>query len=187
MLAICFGCNKLNQYVYGKDILIHGDHRPLETILRKPIGSAPPRLQRMMLQLQRYNLNVKYLPGKLMYAADTLSRAYIEGESDCGAPDDANVMVHILGNELDSELGAQSMTNVREATAQDKTLNTLSHMMKHGFPRKCGSVPQDIQPFWNIRHELHEADGVLCAGNRIIIPNALKHRMVNLIHESHLG
>ena len=65
MLAICLGYNKCYQYVYGKDILIHSDHRPQETILRKPIGSAPPRLQRMMLQ--RNNLNAQYLPGKLMY------------------------------------------------------------------------------------------------------------------------
>ena len=31
----------------------------------------------MMLQLQRYTLEVKYIPGKYMYVADTLSRAFI--------------------------------------------------------------------------------------------------------------
>ena len=72
MLAICFACQKFHQYIYGKSIDVHSEHRPLESILKKPIGKASPRLQRMMLQLQRYTLNVRYVPGTLMYVADTL-------------------------------------------------------------------------------------------------------------------
>ena len=88
MLAICFACQKFHQYIYGKSIDVHSDHRPLESILKKPIGKASPRLQRMMLQLQRYTLNVRYVPSKLMYVADTLLRAYITGDAGCGAPED---------------------------------------------------------------------------------------------------
>ena len=62
--------------------------------------SASPRLHRMMLQLQRYTLNVRYVPGKLMYVADTLSRAFIRGEPSCGAPDDMEVLVHNLVENL---------------------------------------------------------------------------------------
>ena len=68
-------------YIYGKS-----DHRPLESILKKPIGKASPRLQQMMLQLQRYTLNVRCVPGKLMYVADTLSRAYITGDAGLELP-----------------------------------------------------------------------------------------------------
>ena len=93
MLAICFACGKFHQYVYGKSIEVPTDHRPLESILKKPIAKASPRLQRMMLQLQRYTLEVKYIPGKYMYVADTLSRAFIKGESSCGAAEDVEVMV----------------------------------------------------------------------------------------------
>ena len=42
----------------------------------KPLCSAPPRLQRMLLRLQKYDLSVKYISGKLLYVADTLSRAH---------------------------------------------------------------------------------------------------------------
>ena len=83
MFAICFACHKFHQYIYGKSIDVHSDHRPLESILKKPSGKASPRLQRMMLQLQSYTLNVRYVPGKLMYVADTLSRAYITGDAEC--------------------------------------------------------------------------------------------------------
>ena len=100
MLAICFACTKFHQYIYGKCTDVQTDHRPLESILRKPIAKASPRRQRIMLQLQRYTLNVMYVPGKLMYVADTLSRAFIRGEPSCGAPDDMEVLVHNLVENL---------------------------------------------------------------------------------------
>ena len=40
MLAICFACQTFHQYIYGKSIHVHSDHRPLESILKKPIGKA---------------------------------------------------------------------------------------------------------------------------------------------------
>ena len=51
MLAISFLCVKFHQYFYGKSTIVHTDHRPLESILKKPIAKASPRLQRMILQL----------------------------------------------------------------------------------------------------------------------------------------
>ena len=42
----------------------------------KPLNSAPKRLQRMLLHLQKYNLEVKYKSGDKLYLADTLSRAH---------------------------------------------------------------------------------------------------------------
>ena len=79
MLAICFMCTKFLQCIYGKCTDVQTDHRPLESILRKPIVKASLLLQRVMLKLQRYTLNVRYMPGRLMYVADTLSRAFVRG------------------------------------------------------------------------------------------------------------
>ena len=73
LLAICFACTKFHQYIYGKECSVQTDHRPLEAIFRKPMNQTSPRLQRMLLKLQRYQLNVGYIPGKFMYVADTLS------------------------------------------------------------------------------------------------------------------
>ena len=51
------------------------DHKPLIAIQKKPINTASKRLERMMLCLQRFDLNLTYKPGKEMYIADALSRA----------------------------------------------------------------------------------------------------------------
>ena len=54
---------------------VHSDHKPLESIFKKPLFKVPPRLQRMRLCLQKYDIKVKYVPRKFQYIADTLSRA----------------------------------------------------------------------------------------------------------------
>ena len=75
MLAIVFGTNKFHQYIYGKQVLVETDHKPLESLFKKPLSKAPQRIQRMMLRVQHYDLKVNYVPGNQLLIADNLSRA----------------------------------------------------------------------------------------------------------------
>ena len=77
-LAVVFGCEKFHQFVYGRTVEVETDHRPLQSIFNKPLHQAPARLQRFLLQLQKYDLQVTYKPGKYLYVADTLSRSYLQ-------------------------------------------------------------------------------------------------------------
>ena len=67
---------RFDQYLFGRYVTIETDHKPLAAILKKPLLTAPKRLQRMMMCLQNYQLKVVYKRGQEMYIADTLSRAY---------------------------------------------------------------------------------------------------------------
>ena len=70
--------------MYGRGLVnIETDHKPLETIFLKLLASAPTRLQRMILRLQKYSLHVAYKKGKAMHLADTLSRAYLPEVNAC--------------------------------------------------------------------------------------------------------
>ena len=70
-LAIVFACERFNQYLARREkISIEIDHKPLESIFKKSLLSAPCRLQRMLLRLQRFNLSVSYKPGSQMFLAD---------------------------------------------------------------------------------------------------------------------
>lgn len=77
LLAQVFGVEHNHQYVYGRRIILWSDHKPLEAICKKPLASAPKRLQRLLLQLQQYDVEIRYKPGPEMYLADTLSHAYL--------------------------------------------------------------------------------------------------------------
>lgn len=75
MLAVVFSMEKFHTYVYGKSITVESDHKPLISIMKKSINNAPRRLQRMLLRLQAYDINLQYRPGTQMIFGDYFSRA----------------------------------------------------------------------------------------------------------------
>ena len=77
LLVIVHACEQFNQYLFGREIIIETDHKPLDAILKKPLLTAPKRLQQMLMRLQNYQLEVVYKRGQEMYIVDTLSRAYL--------------------------------------------------------------------------------------------------------------
>jgi len=81
LLAIVYAYEKFDQYIFGRsNVIVQSDHKPLETMFRKPIHTSPKRLQRMRLRLQNFDIQVQYKKGETMFLADTLSRAYLENQ-----------------------------------------------------------------------------------------------------------
>ena len=77
LLAIVWSTNKFNQYILGRDVVhVETDHKSLIAVFSKPIHRSPKRLQRMLMALQSYYLDVQYKKGKLMWILDAMSRAY---------------------------------------------------------------------------------------------------------------
>ena len=71
-----FGCIKFDQYLHGrKHVNAYTDHKPLEAILAKRINTAPKRLERMILRLQKHHLKILYKRGCQMHISDQLSRS----------------------------------------------------------------------------------------------------------------
>ena len=73
-LALIFGITRFHTYLFGKNFKVHTDHKPLVMIWDKPLTSAPPRLQRLLIKIQGYNFDIEYKPGNTMLLSDTLSR-----------------------------------------------------------------------------------------------------------------
>ena len=74
MLAVVLGLEQCHYYAYGRHVTIETDHKPLESIFKKHLDKAPPRISRMLLRIQEYDVTVKYVPGKDIQLADALSR-----------------------------------------------------------------------------------------------------------------
>ena len=60
VLAIVFACQHFSTYLLGRSFVAESNHKPLEMIAMKNLANAPPRLQRMLLELQRYDVTIKY-------------------------------------------------------------------------------------------------------------------------------
>jgi len=94
-LAIVFSCTKFHQYIFGRHVIVESDHKPLQAICDKPLHKTPPRLQRLLLSLQKYDIEVIYKPGKTMFLADTLSRAFLKEAREDIVPDLSVNEVHL--------------------------------------------------------------------------------------------
>ena len=63
LLAVVYGCERFHSYLYGRSFVAESDHNPLESIHLKHLSTAPPKLLRMLLRLQPYDLTIKYHSG----------------------------------------------------------------------------------------------------------------------------
>ena len=203
LLAIVYACEKFDQYIFGKsDVVVESDHKPLETIFRKPIHSAPKRLQRMRLRLQSYDIRVEYKKGATMYLADTLSRAYLNVSETQREPCDVRaVKEQVFSAELeqlkhDEDLNVlpRKLRELREETSRDEELKILIQFITHGWPdsRKEASKLDNSKKrvfdlYWNSRDELTYENGIIYKGHRVVIPAAERHRTMKSLHQSHIG
>ena len=135
-LAIVFACDKFSQYIAGRDkTTVESDHKPLEFIFQKSVLSAPCRLQRMLLRLQRYNIAVQYKPGPQMYVAAHLSRASLVSSEK--SQDNFQVFAMELEsmNPLASvKVSPERLTQIQTSTAHDPVLQVLKTTVLTGWP-----------------------------------------------------
>jgi len=188
-LAIVFSCERFSQYLAGrKKITVESDHKPLQSIFQKSILSAPCRLQRMMLRLQRFNLEVKYKPGAQMYVADHLSRASLAVKKEMTD----NFQVFALELEtltpFDSiKVAPERLTQLQKCTAQDLVLESLKTTVLTGWPERREQCPVQVRDYWNYREEISLHNGILFKSQRVIVPKAMRPEMLSRIHSSHQG
>lgn len=64
MLAVVHGLEKFQFYAYGRVVTIETDHKPLEAIFKKNLSTASPRIARMMLRVQKCDVEIKYVQAK---------------------------------------------------------------------------------------------------------------------------
>lgn len=177
-LAVRFACEKFHDYIYGKPLTIESDHKPLESIFKKPIFKAPPRLKRILLDVAIYNPTVIYKKGKDIPLPDLLSR-------DCDSiPPDQLTETEVL---LILPISDAASQEFKDAIRQDADLQTLSTLIRSGWPQKVSSVPLSARPYFNFRDELAIHEGLLIKGEQLIVPLQLRPKMLKLIHQGHLG
>ena len=83
LLAIVFAHERFEAYIFGRDLVNVGtDHKPLEAMVLKPLHAAPQHLKRMLLHLQKFNLQIKYQKGTQMFLTDSLRRVHLPGQTE---------------------------------------------------------------------------------------------------------
>ena len=152
LLAVQFSLERFNQYTYGKKVAIESDHKPLEAIVRKPLAAAPPRLQRILLRMQKYDYALEYKPGKELVLPDMLSRAPVSPTVDDNMEEEIALHVHLVRRTL--PVTESKLEEIKRATAEDQSMSTLSETIKYGWPETKEETPVSIHAYWDVRDEL---------------------------------
>ena len=71
----------------------------------------------MMITLQPNDLQMKYISGKYLYLADTLSRAYVPQDNDSALEEEFEYVVHSVVKNL--SITTSKLNEFKEATALD--------------------------------------------------------------------
>ncbi|XP_038061713.1 uncharacterized protein K02A2.6-like [Patiria miniata] len=144
-------------------------------IHQKPLTSAPPRLQRMLMRLQPYNFTLQYRPGKEVPVADSLSRS--------PTTDGTHIPLDIQINLV--HFTADRLAAVKRETERDPILQELKQIIISGWPDRMKDLPAPLRPYWSFRDELAIADGILMKGCCVVIPTAMHTYTLNKLHEGH--
>ena len=173
-LSVCFGFKKFHTYIYGRHVLIENDHKPLEMIQHKPIHVAPPRLQQMLLHIQKYDYTTVYKPGKDMILADHLSHF----------PSNTNYLpIPLVHNIQHVQLSTSELDVIQGAVECNLVYSTVYCLTLRGWPDQVQDVPCIARHFWGARDELSIDNGLLLKGKRVCIPPELLKRT----HGAHQG
>ena len=118
--------------------------------------------KRVILKLHKFNLTLIYKKGKELYLADTLSRAPRETTAQ-----------HLTEQEDFEVMAVQRISSSRQDelhnhTMEDVSLQTLTNIIRHGWPERLSSVPATVKQFFPFRDELSVEDGIIMKGTRAV-------------------
>jgi len=137
-LAITWACERFSSYILGKHISLETDHKPLVPLLSyKLLDNLPPRVLRFRMRLMKFNYTIQYVPGKLLYIADALSRAPIKGTPTLGEIA-TQEQVEIFIDSVTQLLPASSnrLQEYQNARHADPTCNQVIAYCKSKWPEK---------------------------------------------------
>ncbi|XP_062541036.1 uncharacterized protein K02A2.6-like [Armigeres subalbatus] len=177
-LALVWAVERFHFYLYGRSFELITDHKPLEAIFgsrSKPCA----RIERWVVRLQSYKARVIYRPGK-SNIADPISRLAIT-DSITGKTFD-ECAEHYVGWVASNALPVVlKMTEIEQASEADKAIQAVRVSVEQGV------WSEDAMPLKVFATELCFAGNILLRGIRIVMPETLRLRTLDLAHEGHPG
>ena len=188
-LAVVWACEHLHMYIWGASFVIYSDHKPLIPLYNNPRSKPPARIERWSLRLQPYDVEVRYRPGH-DNPADYLSR-HVPNET-ATSDRERSIAEEYINFVLQSATPkAMSSQEIRVATESDATLKAVTLALASGNWTRAQNQfinTAKFDAYKRVKEEISCTEsGILLRGSRIIIPEALTQRAVDLAHAGHQG
>ena len=153
ILGVVTGVEHFHQYLFGRQFTLYTDHKPIENLVLKPLVNTSPRVQRLMLCLLQYSMNVQYKAGKYLLLSDCLSRL----SNPMTQEEDESLNLHVMSIESEDSDSFPSLASVCEALMEDPVSVLLGNLILNGWPDSCKELDQELKPlldtsFQSINH-----------------------------------
>ena len=184
-LATIWGMEKFHYFLYGKKFTLETDQKPLVSIYKKHMVEISPRIQKLVVRSFPYQpFDIQYRRGKEIPLADALSRV-----TPTPVEEDGIQLPTVAVNLITSNIPVSSseIDLIHGESAKDPTLNLLKHYIHMGWPVDRRILPCELHTFWNYREDLSMENGLIIKGARLVIPSTLRRKVLEQIHEGHLG
>ncbi len=186
-LAVVWALERLDAFVYGQDLTVRTDHRPLLGIMRKPMAHMSTRQQRFVARALRYTFSLEFVPGREMLVADFLSRAVSTTGPECACKmmgtdirvDDAFVSM-IETVMLSDELTKRARTDAERDDAYMAMLTAYQAGCDPREAKKCGE-------YWSERTQFTVEEGLLYFEGRLVVPRPARGRFLESLHRGHVA
>ena len=128
--------------------------------------------------------DVQYKKGMEIPLADALSRV-----TPTPVEQDRIQLPIVAVNLITSNLPVSSteIDLICAEISEDPTLTLLRHYIDVGWPNDHRMLPQELHTFWNYKEDLSMKNGLITKGARLLIPSTLRKKVLEQIHDGHLG
>lgn len=181
--AIVFGFKRFYNFVYGQNIILRTDHKPLIFIFGPkqeiPLTTAS-RLQRWAYYLSRFNYNIEYIKSSENGNCDALSRLPIQDA--LSVFDDEYSALDYVSESIET---VNAATVARE-TKKDDVLKKVALYLQTNWPA-THDLSDAEKAIFSKRDELIVEKGCILWGNRVLVPEKLRKEVLEELHVSHFG
>nr|KAG5692412.1 hypothetical protein BaRGS_032465 [Batillaria attramentaria] len=190
-LAIIYGLRKFYQYLYGRQFILVTDHKPLTALFGPKKGTpllAANRLARWTLWLNQFDYTIEYRKTADHGNADALSRLPSGDDIDfdreeSGEDTDMVCAIRVLSLQVkpfDSNI-------LRQESGKDPVIATVMRYVREGWPLKHAEINEEVRKFQKLSDSLSICHGCLIYGTRVVIPQSLQPKILDLLHIGHFG
>ena len=184
LLAAVFASEKFHIFLCGLQYTLETDHKPLIPLInKKDLSDAPLRCQRLLMRISRYAATAKYVPGKYLVVADTLSRAAIDCNLNNNLSDEVEAYVQSLISTIPA---SQSLlSRITDEQNREECIKKAINFTKSGWAKESH---QKCPAYYGARFELSVTnDSLLLFQNCVVIPKSMQTHMLHGIHDGHLS
>ena len=190
-LAIDFALKKFRYSVFGYDINVLTDHKPLLSIFNsKELNLYPLRMVRLILRVQSYNPKLIFVKGRDNQLADFLSRL-----SDLKANDNVSLMdlsVNLNDNSNSKVINTFDLEDLKVHQSKDRIISNIIKKLNNNE-----SLGNDViitgKDYVIVADVLYirDMDNLGDMRYRIVLPECLEYDVMSSLHHSfpfiHLG